>query len=95
MSYPCHYTNSCPHKPHKHAHTHTHTHTHDNKRYTFIIGLKHNYHRRQSCPQISTQTKLFQNAAFPEALGTFSKPAPAPPLQLLPDALHGQLSPVR
>ncbi len=25
MSYPCHYTNLCPHKPHKHAHTHTHT----------------------------------------------------------------------
>ncbi len=24
MSYPCHYTNLCPHK---HAHTHTHTHT--------------------------------------------------------------------
>ncbi len=28
MSYPCHYTHLCPHKPHKHAHTHTHTHTH-------------------------------------------------------------------
>ncbi len=28
MSYPCQYTNLCPHKPHKHAHTHTHTHTH-------------------------------------------------------------------
>jgi len=27
MSYLCHYTNLCPHKPHKHAHTHTHTHT--------------------------------------------------------------------
>ncbi len=28
MSYPCHYTNLCPHKPHKHAHTHTHTQKH-------------------------------------------------------------------
>ncbi len=32
MSYPCHYSNVCPHKPHKHAHTHTHSlslsHTH-------------------------------------------------------------------
>ncbi len=28
MSYPCHYTNLCPHKPYKHAPTHTHTHTH-------------------------------------------------------------------
>ncbi len=27
VSYPCHYTNLCPHKPHKHAHTHTHTYT--------------------------------------------------------------------
>ncbi len=25
MSYPCHYTNLCPHKPHKYAHTDTHT----------------------------------------------------------------------
>ncbi len=28
MSYPCYYTNLCPHKPHKHAHAHTHAHTH-------------------------------------------------------------------
>ncbi len=34
VSYSCHYTNLCPHKPHKHVHmcihtlTHTHTHTH-------------------------------------------------------------------
>ncbi len=27
MLYPCHYTNLCPHKPHKHAHTHN-TRTH-------------------------------------------------------------------
>ncbi len=32
MSYPCHYTNLCPHKPHKHAQTHTHTHTHTRTR---------------------------------------------------------------
>ncbi len=49
-----------------------HTHTHATKRSTFIIGLKHNYHHRQSSPQISIQTKLCQNAAFLEALGTFS-----------------------
>ncbi len=34
MSYPCHYTHLCPHKPHKHAHTHTHTHTH-----THMLGF--------------------------------------------------------
>ncbi len=28
MSYPCHYTNLRPHKPHKHAHSLTHPHTH-------------------------------------------------------------------
>ncbi len=38
MLYPCHYTNLCPHKPHKHAHTHTHTavntHTHTHCEHT-------------------------------------------------------------
>ncbi len=37
MSYLCHYTNLCPHKPHKHAHahhTHTHTHTHAHHTHT-------------------------------------------------------------
>ncbi len=38
MSYPCHYTNLCPHKPHKHAHTHTHTHTNTQKHiYIYIL----------------------------------------------------------
>ncbi len=27
MSYPCHYTNLCPHVTNTHTHTHTHTHT--------------------------------------------------------------------
>ncbi len=27
MSYPCHFTNLCPHKPHKHTDRHRHTHT--------------------------------------------------------------------
>ncbi len=27
VTYLCHYTNLCPHKPHKHAHTHAHTAT--------------------------------------------------------------------
>ncbi len=35
LSYPCHYTNLCPHKPHKPAHTHTHTHnTHTHTHHT-------------------------------------------------------------
>ncbi len=42
MLYPCHYTNLCPHKPHKHAHTHTHTHTHT-CRFLWFTG---NLHRR-------------------------------------------------
>ncbi len=36
MSYPCHYTNLCPHKPHKHAHTYIHTHKH-------ILSLSHKH----------------------------------------------------
>ncbi len=38
MLYPCHYTNLCPHKPHKHAHTHTHTHTHSNNHTDDLIS---------------------------------------------------------
>ncbi len=34
VSYPCHYTNLCLHKPHKHAHTHTHTHT---QKHTYML----------------------------------------------------------
>ncbi len=35
VSYPCHYTNLCPHKPHAHTHTHTHTHhTHTHTTHT-------------------------------------------------------------
>ncbi len=45
MSYLCHYTNLCPHKPHKHAHTHTthhttHTHTHT---HTLLVMILHNF----------------------------------------------------
>ncbi len=39
MSYPCHYTNLCPHKPHKHADTHTHTHTHTHVGFYGLRGL--------------------------------------------------------
>ncbi len=41
MLYLCHYTNLCPHKPHKHAHTHTltHTHTHTHTLLPFDVSL--------------------------------------------------------
>ncbi len=44
MSYPCHYTNLCPHKPHKHAHTHTHTHTHTHNIYILYMKKIHLYY---------------------------------------------------
>ncbi len=50
---------------HKHTRTHTHTHKHATKRYTFIIGFKHNYHHRQSC--YSDVVLLF--CSFSMALG--------------------------
>ncbi len=40
MSYPCHYTNLCPHKPHKHAHTHTRARTH---LFLWIAGTFHRF----------------------------------------------------
>ncbi len=42
MSYPCHYTNLCPHKPHKHAHTHTHTHACRSSLYFITTFLQNN-----------------------------------------------------
>ncbi len=36
VSYPCHYTNLCPHKPHKHACTHTYKHAHTLHQTVFI-----------------------------------------------------------
>ncbi len=44
MSYPCHYTNLCPHKPHKHAHTHTHTNTRTRTHlFLWIAGTFHRF----------------------------------------------------
>ncbi len=54
MSYPCHYTNLCPHKPHKHAHTHTHTHTHTHK--TIIINPNLKPLRDQPTARIAHRT---------------------------------------
>ncbi len=56
MSYPCHYTNLCPHKPHKHAHTthppHTHTHTH----HTQTPHTHHNTHTHTHTHRHHTHT---------------------------------------
>ncbi len=67
MSYPCHYTNLCPHKPHKlpththtthththHTHTHTphHTHTHHTDRQTD----RHTHTHRQTHAHTQTDT---------------------------------------
>ncbi len=52
MSYPCHYTNLCPHKPHKHAHTHTHTHTHThryNKKWVVLNFHENNFPSQKGC----------------------------------------------
>ncbi len=42
IPYPCHYTNLCPHKPHKHAHIHTHTTICIEIMNNIIIGLSAN-----------------------------------------------------
>ncbi len=55
MSYPCHYTNLCPHKPHKHAHTHTHTHTHT---YTHTHTHTHTQQNKTSA-QECTCTRMY------------------------------------
>ncbi len=45
---------------------------HATKRLTFIICLKHNYHHhRQSCPQITIQTKTLPKCSFSRSIGNF------------------------
>ncbi len=57
MSYPCHYTNLCPHKPHKHATTHTHTHTHAQTRtHTHTHDTHAHTHTHTHTPHTHTRT---------------------------------------
>ncbi len=57
MSYPCYYTNLCPHKPHKHAHTHTHAcarmHTH---------ARMHRHTHTRTCTHTHTHTHTLTHA---------------------------------
>ncbi len=67
LSYPCHYTNLCPRKPHKPAHTHTHTHTHtDSPVLQHTALFKQNspsLHNTsiQPAPRQETHTRIFVN----------------------------------
>ncbi len=54
MSYPCHYTNLCPHKPHKHAHTHTHTHWETVEEYT----IQETLHRTMTLSKLPSKVSL-------------------------------------
>ncbi len=57
MSYPCHYTNVCPHKPHKHAHTHTHTHTHTQYTHTHTTHTHTHTHTPHTHTHTHTHTE--------------------------------------
>ncbi len=57
MSYPCHYTNLCPHKPHKHAHTHT-----------LVLWFTGTLHRRNGFYTVTTVCAI----ALHPALHTFN-----------------------
>ncbi len=68
MSYPCHYTNLCPHKPHKHAHIHTHMHVKNGQEWPSTAdyaakslsgpGLKATVWKRVSCTGSKKKRKL-------------------------------------
>ncbi len=74
LSYPCHYTNLCPHKPHKPAHTHTHTphthththhthtHTHTTQRFPFFVGT---LHRRNGFYTVQTVFSIALHLSLP------------------------------
>ncbi len=56
MSYPCHYTNLCPHKPHKHAPPPPHTHTHTHWLYKLWIDLLYCFFYRSGVNTLQMQT---------------------------------------
>ncbi len=63
MLYPCHYTNLCPHKPHKHAHT-THTQIYMHTRAHTDAHTHTDAHRRthtqmHTCTQRHTHTHTY------------------------------------
>ncbi len=68
MSYPCHYTNLCPHKPHKHAHTHTHTHTHTHHTHTHSHTHHHTHtpHTHTHRTHARTHARTHTNKIFHE-----------------------------
>ncbi len=55
LSYPCHYTNLCPHKPHKPAHTHTLTHS-LSLIHTHTLTLSHTHTHTLSLSHTHTHT---------------------------------------
>ncbi len=62
LSYPCHYTNLCPHKPHKPAHTHTHAHTHARTHarthtHTHAHTHTHTHAHAHTCTHAHTHTR--------------------------------------
>ncbi len=60
MSYLCHYTNLCPHKPHKHAHTHTHTHRHRHRhRHRHTNTHTHTHTHTHTFPSASSSAAYF------------------------------------
>ncbi len=60
MSYLCHYTNLCPHKPHKHAHAHTHTHTHTHTTHTHTHTPTHTHNHTHA--HTHTRTHMHTHA---------------------------------
>ncbi len=59
MLYPCHYTNLCPHKPHKHAPTHTHTHK---KKHTHTHTHTHSHTHTHTHTRARVRTILLLDA---------------------------------
>ncbi len=66
MLYPCHYTNLCPHKPHKHAHTHTHTNNNFKSRceascFSLHSGLSAIKNKRDVIPKMNHREQKHKN----------------------------------
>ncbi len=60
----------------------THTHTHATKRYTFIIGLKHNYHHDNHAHKYQYRQNYSEMQLFPKywELSVSNRARPEPDL---------------
>ncbi len=71
MSYPCHYTNLCHHKPQTCPHTHKHTHTHTTHTHTHTHTLTDTHTHTHTLTDTTPHTHIWKQICFDTSNGHF------------------------